>query len=228
MSTRHGGVSEPPFASLNLDHKGPDNPLHRAENRKRFCTELGFGTEALTGALQVHGTDILVSHTPGISEGYDAFITDQTGLLLAVGIADCTPVLIYDSRNHCIAAIHAGWRGTVNGIVQKTFALMSTTYGTAGADCFAYIGPCIDGCDFEVGDEVAEQFSPDFKTWDAGRGKFMVDLKKANAAQVRAFGIPESQVEISPFSTITHNADFFSYRAEGGTTGRMLAAIGLK
>jgi hypothetical protein len=136
--------------------------------------------------------------------------------------------LIYDARRKAIAAIHAGWRGTVAGIVAKTLECMQSTYGTQGADCFAFIGACIDACSFEVGDEVATEFADTYKQFDPERGKYFVDLKKANAAQLLAFQVPESQIEISPFCTMVHSEDFFSHRKSGGITGRGMGVIGLR
>lgn len=227
MSTRHGGVSLPPYTSLNLDNRGPDDATHREINRQRFCSELGFGAESLVRSLQIHETSVLVADTAGLFDGYDAMVTRQKGLLLAVSIADCTPLLIFDQKNKAIGAVHAGWKGTVGRITQKTLDTMAALYGTQGADCIAYIGPCIDECAFEVGEEVAAQFDHPFKQWNAERGKFFVHLKKANREQLLEFGIPASQIEVSPLSTVLHNDQFFSHRAEKGVTGRMLAAIGL-
>lgn len=227
MSTRHGGVSPIPYSSLNLDNRGPDDESNREENRKRFCAELGFGAGALVRSLQIHDTQILLAEKPGLYDGYDAFVTNQPGLLLAVSVADCTPILIFDKKQKVVAAVHAGWKGTVGGIVTKTLERMSTLYGTNGGDCVAFIGPCIDECSFEVGEEVAAQFEHSFKRWDEDRRKFFVDLKKANAAQLEAIGVSVENIEISPYSTVNHNDVFFSYRKEQGVTGRLMAAIGL-
>lgn len=105
---------------------------------------------------------------------------------------------------------------------------MNENFGTQAQHCFAFVGTCIDECSFEVGDEVAEAFDTGFKRWDSDRQKFFVDLKKANAAQLVDAGIPDSQVEISPYSTVLHNEDYFSHRKEKGTTGRMMAVIGMR
>lgn len=224
-STRHGGVSPAPYASLNLGKSTDDAPENVAENRRRFCRSLGFEPEQLAWSRQVHGDLIRRADTPGGAEGFDALITDVPGVVLAVSVADCTPILVFDPKNGASAAIHAGWRGTAAGIVEKTLARMTAEYGTRAADCFAYVGTCIDECSFEVGEEVAEAFANDFKRWDAARGKFFVDLKRANAAQLWASGLPPEQVEISPYSTVLHNADYFSHRTERGVTGRMMAVI---
>lgn len=227
MSTRHGGVSKPPYATLNLAIGGPDDEVQRNENQRRFCAALGFSPTQMVRGHQVHGVEILPASESGVYQGYDAFITHQPGLLLAASVADCTPILLFDAKNNAIAAIHAGWKGTVGQLVHRTLERMHAEYGTVGAHCFAYIGPCIDECSFEVGEEVAVQFSDRFKTWNPGAQKFFVHLKAANAAQLTDWGVPAAQVEVSPWSTVLHNATFFSHRHECGETGRMLAAIGL-
>ena len=227
MSTRHGGVSQASYASMNLDNRGPDDDALRQENRRIFCNALGFEEQELVRSLQTHETELLNARQGGLFEGYDAIVTHRERLLLAVSVADCAPILIFDRRNRVVAAVHAGWRGTVAGIVSETLQYMGEQYDTRGRDCYAYIGPCIDECSFEVGEEVAEQFDPAFKQWNTEKGKFYVDLKKANAAQLREFEIPEGHIEISPLSTFSQCEDFFSYRAENGITGRMLAAIGI-
>ena len=228
QSTRHGGVSPAPWHSLNLGKSTDDDPANVAENRRRFCAEAGFDTSQLTWSKQVHGDQIRLVTEPGGAEGFDALITNLPGILLVVSVADCTPILIYDAENQAVAAIHAGWRGTVAGIVSKTLESMAQQFGTRGENCFAYIGTCIDECSFEVGDEVAECFAGDFKRFDPLRRKYLVDLKKANAAQCLAFGIPAAQLEVSPFSTVLNNEDYFSHRFEKGVTGRMLGAIGMR
>lgn len=228
QSTRHGGVSPAPFHSLNLGKSTADQPENVAENRRRFCAALGIETGQLAWSKQVHGTEIRHVTAPGGAEGFDALICATPGVALAVSVADCTPILIYDTQNQAVAAVHAGWRGTAAGIVRQTLERMQQAFGTSGAHCRAFIGACIDECSFEVGDEVAEAFDPAFKRWDAGRQKFFVDLKNANAAQLLEAGVPAAHVEISTFSTVLHNDDFFSHRLEKGTTGRMMAVIGMR
>lgn len=226
-STRHGGTSPAPFASLNLGKSTADAPENVAENRRRFCAALGFEPGQLAWSHQTHDDQIRHVVAPGGAAGFDALVTSERGVLLTVSVADCTPILVFDAKNEAVAAIHAGWRGTVAGIVFKTLQFMADTFGSRPADCFAFVGTCIDECSFEVGDEVAAHFADDFKRFNAGRGKFFVDLKRANAAQLLDFGLPPAHLEISPYSTVLDNADYFSHRAERGTTGRMLAAIGL-
>ena len=228
QSTRHGGVSPAPWASLNLGKSTDDSLENVVENRKRFAHSLGFEPKQMAWSKQVHGSDIWQVYQPGDAEGYDALISDQKNILLCVSVADCTPILVYDSKNQVIAAIHAGWKGTAAKLVGKTLQLMHHQFGTTGRDCSVYIGTCIDECSFEVGEEVAAQFDDIFKLYDPVRKKFFVDLKTANATQCWNFGIPVKQTEISPFCTFRHNHNFFSHRKEKGLTGRMMAAIGMQ
>lgn len=224
-STRYGGISPAPFASLNLGINTADDSAHVDENRRRFFAAIGADERQFASSHQVHGTESLYTTKSGRFEGYDALITDQPGLLVGVTVADCVPILIYDQANRAVAAIHAGWRGTVGGIGQKTLVAMQQRFGTAANHCYAYIGTCIDECSFAVGLEVADQFSMAFKRAD--RDRYYVDLKAANKQALIDFGIPADQIDVSPFSTVLNNDAYFSYRAEGGQTGRMLAVIGV-
>ena len=228
QSTRHGGVSQSPYQSLNFGGSTQDDPEAVVENKRLFYERLGIKESQVASSHQVHGTEIFITNQPGREQGHDAVITNQAGVMALVTIADCTPVLVYDARTQAVAAIHAGWRGTVAGIVTKTLKTMQETYGTQPEDCYAWVGTCIDECSFEVGSDVSEHFADRFKRWDESRQKFFVDLKAANAYQLQSFGIPDTQIEISPYSTVLHNEDYFSHRLEKGITGRMVAVIGRK
>ncbi|MBO0930316.1 peptidoglycan editing factor PgeF [Fibrella aquatilis] len=225
-STRHGGISMGPYASNNLGINTDDDPAHVAENRRRFLANWQLTEADLASSYQVHGTAIRVALQGERTHGFDALITNKPGLLVGVTVADCTPILVYDPQNKAVAAIHSGWRGTVGGIVTDTLALMQTEFGTNPVHCLAYVGTCIDDCNFEVSDDVAAQFAPHRQRPASQPGKAFVDLKQANADQLREAGVPESQIELSPYSTVTHNTDYFSHRLEKGITGRMLAVIG--
>lgn len=226
-STRHGGVSKEPFSSLNLGGSSPDDPEHVTENNKRFFAALNVTPDQVAKAHQVHGTDVLTVEHPGRFEMYDALITNKPAVQIAVTIADCTPILVYDPETKAVAAIHAGWRGTVGLIVQKTINALQAQFGTNPECCYAYVGTCIDECSFEVGEEVARYFNSTHKRWDADRQKFYVNLKLANRDQLVGSGLKNERIEVSPYSTVIHNEDYFSYRHENGLTGRMLATIGI-
>jgi polyphenol oxidase len=228
QSTRLGGVSEFPYTSLNLGKSVGDDIKNVDENRQIFFKSLGFESGQAVLSHQIHGVEILQVFEPGNYEGFDAQITNIPNICLAVSIADCTPILIYDAENKAIAAIHAGWKGTVGHIITKTLNLMNTNYGTIGKHCFAYIGACISTQNFEVNTDVADHFKEEFRRFDETKNKYFVDLKSANKAQLVAFGVPEGQIEVSEHCTVTNNDLYFSHRKENGKTGRMLAAIGMK
>jgi YfiH family protein len=227
-STRHGGVSTASFQSLNAGIFTGDKPENILENRRRLFQDLSIREEQVAHSHQVHGHRILFAEKAGLHEGYDALITNRKDLFLSVTVADCTPILVFDPKHSAVAAIHAGWRGTVERIVEKSLLAMREAYGTQPADCLAYIGTCIDECSYEVGEEVAGLFDPAFSQKGEQAGKYLLDLKAANAEQLKSAGLREANLEISPYSTVLHNDDYFSYRKENGQTGRMLALIGMK
>jgi len=224
VSTRHGGLSEFPFSSLNLGFHTDDDPAVIEQNLSLFCADLGISPTHLARSYQVHGDKIWVTGRPGYQSGFDAMVSVQAGVFAGVGIADCTPILLADPVTRVCAAIHAGWKGTVAGIVEKTALRMIENRGSNPANILAYIGPCISQTHFEVGDEVAAHFSEAFKVYK--RDKWHVDLKAANASQLIKTGI--QQIEIDPACTMENNIDFFSHRKEAGMTGRMLALIGFQ
>ena len=224
-STRHGGVSTGHYASLNLGGS-QDSPENILQNNLIFFGALGIPFETVAKAHQVHGTDIVTVTKADRFEGFDALVTNVRGIQLAVTVADCTPILIYDPEKGAVAAIHAGWRGTVGRIVEKTLATMQANYGTRPADCFGYVGTCIDECSFEVGDDVSRHFAAAYKRRDESAGKFFVDLKTSNRDQLVVGGLKPENIEVSPYSTVLHNHNYFSHRAEKGLTGRLLVTIG--
>ena len=226
-STRNGGVSLPPFKSLNLSFNTGDEKEKVQENRQRFFDSLGIPIHRVVFNHQVHGDDILIAETPGNYEGFDAIISNKENLFITIGLADCCPLLFYDPIEKVYAGAHAGWRGTVANIGQKVIAAMESEFNCQAKNIHAYIGTCIDECSFEVDSDVADHFTSDFKRWDETKQKFFIDLKQCNKAQLLAKQIPETQIEISPYSTVLNNEDYFSYRKENGNTGRMMAVIGL-
>lgn len=229
-SNRKGGVSKAPFSSLNLGLHTEDTPESVTQNRKLFFDNLGIKMSRVTQSYQVHKDKILKVTRSKVYEGYDALITENSNTFLSVTVADCTPILIYDAKNKAVAAVHAGWKGTVLDITAKTIQRMREEFKTNPKDCYVYVGTCIDENSFEVGEDVAAMFTYDLKRLDkSGRKpKFYVDLKKANVTQLLKCGVPENQIEVSSFSTVLDNDTYFSHRKEKGKTGRMIALIGVK
>ena len=225
FSLRHGGVSLPPFATLNLGLSTGDRPEHVRENRRRLAEAAGFDVERLALAGQVHGAKVRVVAAPGLYPGYDGLVTTATDLVLGITAADCAAVLLYDPERHVLGACHAGWRGVVGGIVAATIAAMQEL-GAQPAALHVYVSPCIGPAHFEVGEEVAAWFEPEVVLRRPEWPRPHVDLKQAIVRRLVLDGVPKTQIEVAPHDTAASTADFFSYRAEGGRTGRMLGFIG--
>lgn len=223
-----GGVSEAPFDKMNLGFSSGDHRETILKNRELFFGSLGIDENKIATSKLVHGNKVLVANEPIHAEGYDAVITNKPRIFAVVSIADCTPVLIYDTRHKAVAAVHAGWRGTAAGITRETLVTMQKEYNTKGEDCLAFIGACISERSFEVGEEVAVQFDESFKKFDSSRQKYFVDLKAANKKQLTDFGVLPQNIEVSEYCTVINNDLFYSYRKEKGRTGRMLVVIGMK
>jgi hypothetical protein len=228
QSTRHGGVTPGSLGSLNLGWYTDDRPENVRENYRRLGADLDFDPTRIAAGYQVHGTQVLRVAAPGQAHGYDAFATDQPGIVLSVSVADCTPVLLFDPQHQVVAAAHAGWRGTVANIVGSTLAAMQAWYGTDPGDCFAYIGTCIAYADYQVDTDVADHFPAGHRRWDERAGKFYVDLKGANRDHLLQAGLAPEHIAVSTFSTHANAGDFFSHRAEKGRAGRGIALIGRK
>jgi YfiH family protein len=225
-STRLGGVSPAPFDSLNLGMSSGDDQANVLENRMRFFGKHHVALENVALVHQVHGTSVLCVTTGGNYGQHDALMTNTPNVFVAVSTADCTPILIYDAVSKACAAVHAGWRGTESGVVCNTLLEMQRQFGSLPEHIFAYIGACIGETAFEVGRDVADKFDAAFKRFDPEQNKFLIDLKKANFAQLKAFGVAETHIEVSPHCTVINNDRYFSYRKEAGRTGRMLTFIG--
>ena len=227
FSTRYGGVSPSPYSSLNLGLSTEDDRERVLENRQRLFSSMGFPQEHLAITGQVHGTEILEVDEPGLYRGYDGLISKRRGLMLCLSAADCASVLLADPKHEVIAACHAGWRGTVGRIVEKTINALVGIGGNP-SDIRAYVSPCISVHHFEVGEEVAELFDSKYVERKKNRSKPHVDLKAAIRDQLFGAGILLDHIEISPFCTFANKNDFFSYRRERGKTGRLMGFIALR
>jgi hypothetical protein len=229
QTTRIGGVSGAPFDSLNLGRNTDDDPARVRTNHSRLCRHLGIPDDSLVLTVQVHGTEICRVERPGNISGFDALITDTPGIYLAIGTADCYPVLIHDPEHRASGVVHAGWQGTVGGIVRKTLAAMAETFGTRPEACLAWVGTGIAAENYEVGGEVAAKFDTKYLAPSpGGDGKYLLDLSAANFDQLLDAGIPADQVECSPLCSSRDRELFFSYRRDQGKTGRMLSIIGVR
>ncbi|MFA5631774.1 MAG: peptidoglycan editing factor PgeF [Porticoccaceae bacterium] len=236
VTTRAGGISSGPWATLNLgDHVG-DDPQAVAANRELLRGELGLERAPLW-VNQVHGTDVL-SFDPlpheinPVGMTADGVCTRSDGVACAIMTADCLPVLLCDRRGTVAAAAHAGWRGLAAGILRNTVAAMACD----PADVLAWLGPAIGPDAFEVGSEVREAFqdaalNPTQRTAIAtcfapsdAPGKYRADLYALAAAELAAIGVPKTYG--GGFCTFRDTERFYSYRRDG-ETGRMASLIWL-
>lgn len=236
--TRQGGVSLPPWDSLSFVVATGDAPAAVLENRRRAARTLGVPVEKLYYLSQLHGTaarllrgdegwdevlrstgDITVSRTPGVACG--------------VRSADCVTVLLGDVASGAVAAIHSGWKGTVLDAVGAGVRALREALGSpAQAEIVAAVGPHIEGCCFEVGDDVAAQLAACSSLGERavirGGAKARVDLRRIIHAQLEAAGIAAGAIDDVPGCTVCDRARFFSYRRDGQVGGRLLSAIAVR
>jgi len=221
-------------SSFRLDSSG----LYRAEALDPLSwLEHGFGTRSsltwpsaqnLAKVRQVHSNKVVVATRPGdLGEG-DALISNVPGLTLAIRTADCLPILIADAENHAVAAVHAGWRGTVQEIVLEAVRAMATEYGSRPENLLIAIGPGIGACCYEVGPDVAKQFSRFFPERQDLNGSAKIDLAESSVRQLRRNGGRTGQIDSSGLCTRCLAEQFHSYRRDGEAAGRMVSAIGIR
>lgn len=233
FTTRAGGVSRGPYASLNLGLGVGDSPRSVAENKRRLAEAMGARLDSLVEAEQVHGSAVAVVG-PGaggtVVPGVDALVTAAPGLWLAIYAADCVPALVLDRGAPAIAALHAGWRGTAAGVVAETLRRMRDVFGTDPTRCNVALGPAIGGCCYEV-DAPVVQAMENSPWWSesaraTGPGRWHLDLREAVRRQFIAGGVPGPEIEVVSECTKCHPDLFFSYR-RNRVTGRIAACIRL-
>jgi YfiH family protein len=244
--------------TLNLGFTPDDSKAAVERNRAAFSHELTTGSWPLINPRQVHSETIQFVEAPPKSQLVgDGLITSTPGLLLAIQTADCLPIILVDPKRRAVGVFHAGWRGTLKRIVEKGVGEMRRRFGTRPRDLQAAIGPGIHGCCYQVGQEVRDQFESQFayspklfrevEDRDPVREKYpmlfltarppghselpkkiFLDLVEANRQQLLAAGVPARSIEASPFCTNCRTDLLFSYRAEKGKTGRMMAVVGIR
>ena len=239
FTTRHEGVSRPPYNSLNLGTNTLDPPHNVEGNRSLLARAFDIGQEALVTVRQVHGSDILVIDEPNedyshfLSLESDAIITNQPGVMIGICVADCAPILLMDPEKRVIAAVHAGWQGTASKLVSKTVAGLKNLFECDPAALQVAIGPSIGKCCYEVDAPVKQAFAKNDIPWDAfaersSEGKWRLDLAAANRELLISAGVPAAAIQISDMCVSCHRELFFSYRRDSGDTGRQMGFIMLK
>jgi len=237
FSTRLGGVSPFPANDLNLAGFDEDSAENIYENRRRFLNVFDEKF-TLTSVWQVHGDGVKVVKTQAdvenTEEKYDALTSNLENILVGAKTADCVPVLIGDARTKAFAAVHAGWRGTLQTIVIKTIEIMQETFGTDSKDLICAIGPAAGCKNYEVGQDVISAFEEKFSTGGklftpTKENHALIDLFTANKNQLLSVGVKEENIFTAPFCTMERSDIFFSYRKEKkihGKTGRLMSVIG--
>ena len=238
ITIRNGGVSLPPYHSLNLGLHTADNPDHVLANRSMLAKATGINEGKFLYCSQVHSGDVKIIDSESVINGVlkaipqtDASVTSIPGICLMVMVADCVPVLLYDPIKRVSAVIHAGWRGTVHQITSNTIRNMVGHFGCDPADILAGIGPSIGPCCYEVGEDVREFVTQSFGTTEGyliqknHSSKPHFDLWYANHKQLTDHGVKPDNIETSELCTRCHSDIFFSSRASGGITGRFAAGI---
>lgn len=241
VSTRMGGLSSSPYDSLNLSFNVRDDPEKVLENRKLLAETLGIPLTSLTTAKQIHKGNIkIVSEElrgrgsidyKGAINATDAMVTNVPNICLMILLADCVPILFYDSSKRVIGIAHAGWRGTLQFVAQKTVKALREEFGCLPQDIVIGIGPSIGPCCYQVGQEILSQVEDvfgtkqDFIRNESEDGKGYFDLWRANLEQLLQAGIPEDNIEVAKVCTSHHPDLFFSYRHKKGKTGRFGASI---
>ncbi len=221
MFTRQGGVSPPPFATLNLSYGVGDAPKHVDRNRQRICAILGIDT--LISAVQVHSDRVHVVTGPMDQQeiqGVDALITDRPGIGLLIQQADCQAVLLHDPDHRVVGAIHSGWRGSVRNIIGRTVARMEAIFATDPARLEAFISPSLGPCCSQFTNHEQE-LPPAFAAFRSHGDYF--NFWEISCWQLHQCGVRQANIRIAGICTRC-SKDFFSFRrARGksrGITGR--------
>ena len=242
FTTRMGGVSKGRYASMNMSFSNGDSSKAVRENYNILFKELGLDPEKAVLSQQTHTNNIRVVKSHDIGKGIvihrdykdvDGLVTNLKGVALVTQFADCVPLLFYDPVKEVIAASHAGWRGTVQGIGKKTVDVMVSLFGCEAKNIKVAIGPSIGKCCYEVDDPVYEQFEMlnivPLKSIFTKKenGKYMLDLWTANRLILENAGIKRKNICVTDLCTCCNSQYFHSHRATGGSRGNLAAVIAL-
>ena len=233
-TTRIEGQSTGNLVSLNLGYTVNDKPENVSSNLKKLANTFGFEKYQMVSPRQTHSRNTgLVKSVNDIFDDTDALITNIPNICIFIRTADCVPILLFDPVQKAVAAIHSGWKGTVQEISKHTIKLMQKEFGTNPSDLITGIGPSISPEVYEVGPEVVKQFQEKFgknqiiKTRKDSE-KDLLNLWKVNQQMLINSGIPENQIEVAEICTYSNPELFYSARRDGVKTGRLATGIMLK
>ncbi len=225
FSTKVSEDVKPPYY-FNLSYSVGDDKNIVDKNRKEFFKSLGLSVENVSYQRQIHSDIVQIIECGGDNGASDALITDKKNLGIAIAVADCTPIFIYDKKNKVIAAVHSGWKGTEQKILLKTLNKLHSTYKSNPENLFCYIGPSISQSNYEVGNEVAELFDKSFSKPNGE--KYLLNVCGINYKTLLDFGIPKNQIQKSELCTFEFESLLHSYRRDGNLSGRALGVIAIK
>ncbi len=225
FSTKIGAGRKSPYF-FNTSHSVDDDEKTVNENRELFYKYLGLTSEKVAWQRQIHSDIITFVNKGGVCGQSDALITNKKELGLAVSVADCTPIFIYDKKNQVISAVHSGWRGTEKKILFKTLEKLQSEFNSNPAELAVYIGPSISQVNYEIGLEVAEKF--DKKYLIPKENKFLLDVAQVNYDILVKFGVKKRNIQKSALCTFEMHEFLHSYRRDGKFSGRSLGIIALK
>jgi YfiH family protein len=239
FTTRNGGSSRPPFNSLNLGFNSGDQSSQVEANRAALARAFDLEPHLLLTVNQVHGSEILVidQTNPEVSHFQrvcsDAIITNQRNILIGILVADCYPVIMYDSQQHIAAVIHLGWRGTAAGLLGRTVQAMGELFNCRPGDLRAALGPGIAAHNYEVDRPVRDAFRQGTDQWgriarETSLGHWQLDLQQSILLQFEGAGIAKTAIDMVRECTCCHKETFFSYRRDKGRTGRQMGFILLR
>lgn len=242
FSTRLGGVSEGIYSSMNFKEDGEDPVLNVRKNYRIAAGYFGCDPEKMIRPSLVHGKTVRQVVKADYGNGIvressilntDGLITDHPGVTLVTTYADCVPLYFVDVKHRAIGLSHSGWRGTVLKIGRETLRAMEEAYHTRPEDVIACIGPCICKDCYEVGEEVFREFQEaypeDMDILQAKEnGKYDLDLRRANEAQLLEAGIRKEHLHVSDLCTSCNSSLFFSHRATAGKRGALAAFLGIR
>lgn len=225
FSTKISSDTKSPYY-FNLSYSVGDEKSKVDNNRKDFFEAIGLTVESVGYQRQIHSDIVQVIGCGGDNGASDALITNNKNLGLAIAVADCTPIFIYDKINKVIAAVHSGWQGTEQKILLKTLVMLQKDHSSNPENMIVYIGPSISQANYEVGKEFAEKFD---RTYLEPKGdKYLLDIGIINYQILLDFGIPKNQIQKSDLCTYEFSTLLHSYRRDGNTSGRSLGVIAIK
>ena len=226
FTTRRGGHSAGPFESLNLGGAVGDDPGHVEANWAELRRATGL---AFARVRQVHGCGVhhAVAPAEAPAEEADVVVSGRASIAACVSVADCVPILVADPRSGAVAAVHAGWRGTLARAAEQAVRALAAVHGARPADLVAVVGPSIGPCCYEVSRDLARRFREGFGPAAANPSEFQarVDLWLANASVLRQAGLARERVEVLERCTSCEDGLFFSHRRDAGRTGRQIGFI---